>query len=52
MTTSGPAPLSVHFTDNSTIDPVSWQWDVNNDGIYDYSGQNITHTYTELSETM
>ncbi len=43
---SGPAPLVVHFTDQSTNNPTSWAWDFENDGIIDSSLQNPTHTYT------
>ncbi|MCQ8893230.1 MAG: PKD domain-containing protein [Methanolinea sp.] len=43
--TSGYAPLSVQFTDTSTGNPTQWQWDVNNDGIVDYTVQNPMHVY-------
>jgi PKD repeat protein len=49
--TEGYPPLAVEFVGNSTGSPLSWQWDVDNDGIYDYSGQNITHTYHEIIGT-
>ena len=40
---SGPAPLTVNFTDTSNGDPTSWQWYFGDDS---YSPeQNPTHTY-------
>jgi PKD repeat protein len=44
--TSGVAPLTVHFTDQSTGSPTSWAWDFNNDGTVDSTSQNPTYTYT------
>ncbi|MDH7509435.1 MAG: PKD domain-containing protein [Methanolinea sp.] len=44
--TSGYAPLTVQFTDTSTGNPAQWQWDVNNDGVVDYTVQNPIHTYS------
>lgn len=44
-TTQGYHPLTVQFTDQSLGDPVSWQWDIDNDGSFDYTDQNPTHTY-------
>ena len=44
--TSGQSPLSVRFTDQSvSATPLSYQWDVNNDGIVDYTTQKPSHTY-------
>ncbi len=43
---TGPAPLTVHFTDQSTNTPTTWAWDFENDGIIDSTEQNPTHTYT------
>jgi len=43
--TTGNAPLTVQFTDQSTGSPLQWAWDVNNDGIVDYNTQNPSHTY-------
>ncbi|MGB5924713.1 MAG: PKD domain-containing protein, partial [Dehalococcoidia bacterium] len=43
--TSGCAPLTVVFTDQSTGNPGSWSWDVDGDGIEDYNIQNPSHTY-------
>jgi PKD repeat protein len=43
--TSGQAPLTVTFTDNSANTPTSWQWDVDNNGVVDYTTQNCTHTF-------
>ena len=44
--TSGTAPLTVKFTDQSANYPTSWAWDFNNDGIIDSTQQNPTFTYT------
>ena len=41
--TSGTAPLKVRFTDQSTENPVTWQWDFG-DGKTSID-QNPTHTY-------
>ena len=38
--------LTVHFTDGSLKPNGSWAWDINNDGITDYTTQNPTHTYS------
>lgn len=43
--TSGPAPLTVHFTDQTTNAPTSWAWDFDNNGIVDSTEQNPTHVY-------
>ena len=46
--TSGNAPLSVNFTDQSiqgTVSIIEWQWDFQNDGTIDSSVQNPTHIY-------
>jgi len=45
-TTSGTAPLTVLFTDNSTGTLTSWAWDFENDGTVDSTEQNPSHTYT------
>lgn len=39
------SPQTVNFTDNST-NATSWQWDVDGDGVVDYTSQNPSHTYT------
>jgi PKD repeat protein len=44
--TSGTAPLTVQFTDNSTGGPTSWQWDFQNDGTVDSTQQNPSFVYT------
>jgi uncharacterized protein (TIGR02145 family) len=41
--TSGEAPLTVNFTDLTTDNPTSWQWDFGDDGTS--TQQNPTHTY-------
>lgn len=43
--TSGCMPLSVSFTDLSTENPISWAWDVDDDGTVDYTTQHPTHVY-------
>ncbi|QSZ66965.1 DUF3344 domain-containing protein [Methanofollis aquaemaris] len=42
---SGPAPLTVQFTDQSAYDPVSWAWDFDNDGTEDSTLQNPSYTF-------
>lgn len=43
--TSGTAPLTVSFTDQSSGAPTSWAWDFQNDGIVDSNQQNPTFEY-------
>ena len=43
--TSGTAPFTVQFTDNSTGGPTSWQWDFQNDGTVDSIQQNPSFVY-------
>ena len=43
--TSGPASLSVAFTDTSTGTPTSWDWDFGDGSTHDTT-QNPTHVYT------
>ncbi|HDZ02228.1 MAG TPA: choice-of-anchor D domain-containing protein, partial [Nitrospirae bacterium] len=45
--TSGLAPLTVNFTDNSTgyDQPLSHEWDFENDGVIDSTVQNPSYTY-------
>ncbi len=45
--TSGQAPLTVQFTDQSTGNVTSWAWDFNGDGITDATTQNPSHQYTQ-----
>ncbi len=43
----GTSPLVVQFTDQSAATgTVRYAWDVNNDGIVDYTTKNPSHTYT------
>jgi len=44
--TSGTAPVTVNFTDQSTETPTAWEWDFNNDGVVDSTAQNPSYTYT------
>lgn len=41
----GLAPLIVQFTDLSTPNPDSWDWDFNGDGIIDSNERNPVYTY-------
>ncbi|MFA5296229.1 MAG: PKD domain-containing protein [Methanoregulaceae archaeon] len=43
--TSGLAPLDVTFTDQSTGDITTWQWDFDNNGVIDSTLQHPSHTY-------
>ena len=45
--TSGNAPLTVNFTDQSQGGVTSWSWDFNNDGSEDASAQNPAYEYTQ-----
>jgi predicted outer membrane repeat protein len=42
----GVAPLTVQFTDFSSGSITAWQWDFDNDGNVDSTGQNPVHTYS------
>lgn len=44
---AGVAPLTVQFTDESTGEPVTWEWDFENDGSVDAFTQNPEFTYAE-----
>ena len=44
--TYGKAPLAVTFTDKSTGNPTSWEWDFDNDGTVDSTDQNPQWTYS------
>jgi PKD repeat protein len=49
-TTQGPAPLTVHFLDESTAENTtinSWKWDFDNDGTIDSEEQNPTWIYEQ-----
>ncbi|MCB2219865.1 MAG: right-handed parallel beta-helix repeat-containing protein [Bacteroidetes bacterium] len=43
--TSGWDPLTVQFTDMSLLNPVSWEWDFDNDGNIDATEQNPEWTF-------
>lgn len=42
---SGPAPLSVHFTDTSANGATAWAWDFDHNGVTDSTQQNPAYTY-------
>jgi PKD repeat protein len=44
-TIAGCSPLQVSFQDNSTSNPISWAWDIDNNGTIDYTTKNPIHTY-------
>jgi parallel beta-helix repeat protein len=45
-TVQGQAPLTVQFTDQSvSAGTTSYSWDMNNDGVMDYTTKNPAHTY-------
>jgi PKD repeat protein len=45
-TTQGKYPLAVQFTDKSvSTGTISYAWDMNNDGVVDYTAKNPVHTY-------
>jgi PKD repeat protein len=44
---SGLVPLEVQFTDLSTGNPTSWEWDFDNDGTVDSNEQYPLFTYNE-----
>jgi PKD repeat protein len=43
----GETPLSVQFTDQSTQNPIIWNWDFQNDGVFDAFVQNPSFSYYE-----
>ncbi len=43
----GCAPHEVFFFDQSTGSPNAWEWDIDNDGVVDYTSKNISHIYTQ-----
>lgn len=44
---TGPAPLTVNFTDTSTGEPNSWSWGFGVTGTTDSTSQNPSYTYTQ-----
>ena len=45
-TTQGKAPLTVQFTDQSvSAGTTSYKWNINNDGVVDYTTPSPSHTY-------
>lgn len=45
--TTGQGPLTVQLTDQSTGGNITRLWDIDNDGVIDYTSANATHTFTE-----
>ncbi|MCK9593588.1 MAG: PKD domain-containing protein [Methanoregula sp.] len=43
--TAGATPMGVAFTDSSANATI-WSWDIDGDGVEDYTTQNIEHEYT------
>lgn len=43
--TSGVAPITVQFTDQSTGDAIAWEWDLDGNGTVDSVEQNPSFTY-------
>lgn len=43
---SGPAPLTVQFSDLSSGTPTEWNWDFENDGTIDSMAKNPSHVFT------
>ncbi|MBD3244401.1 MAG: PKD domain-containing protein [Candidatus Moranbacteria bacterium] len=43
--TSGRAPLTVQFTDQSFNNALTWSWDFDNDGVVDSNHQNPVYIY-------
>lgn len=50
--TSGSAPLTVQFTDQSTGSPNSWAWDIDGDGVADSDLQNPQFTFGQGLHTV
>ncbi|MBI5154887.1 PKD domain-containing protein, partial [Candidatus Poribacteria bacterium] len=44
--TSGQAPLTVQFSDQSTGSPATWAWDFDNDGTTDSTSQSPSHAFS------
>ena len=44
--TTGPLPLTVHFTDLTTNLPNSWKWEFETPGVINSLSQNPSHTFT------
>lgn len=42
----GCSSFTAQFQDMSSFGATSWEWDVDNDGVIDYTEQHPTHTYT------
>lgn len=45
---SGAAPLTVLFTDQSAGEIVNWEWDFDNNGTIDSNDQNPSYTYNSV----
>ena len=47
---SGYQPLVVNFYDQSTNNPDTWAWDIDNSGSTDYTTENCQHTYPDAGD--
>jgi len=43
---SACSPLTINFIDESSGSPTTWAWDIDNDGITDYTDESPTYTYS------
>ena len=51
---SGEVPLTVEFDGSGSVDPdndiIQYEWDFENDGTVDSTGDSATHTYNEVGD--